>query len=308
MQPLTPLTAASSWTMDVSSAMLIATAAVLYAWGYRRTRRRGGPIGLGRVWCFGLGIGFWLLATMSSIGVYAYALFWVRALQVLLLLLVVPFFLASGTPVTVLRDALGATGRDRLDRFLATPLARVLAYPLTTSVAMLATPWLLYLTPWYTAALEHWPVAAVTRILLVLIGFGYFYSRLQADPVPRRYSQMISVVISVVETIGDGLLGIVLWLGPLIAADYYLGLRRGWGPSLRVDQSIGAGILWIVGDVLGVPFLIVLMRAMSADETSRAAEVDTELDRAEPVTSHEAGEPTLWWENDPQLRDRFRRR
>ena len=308
MQPLTPLTAASSWSLDVSSVMLIGTATALYAWGYRRTRLRPSPIRLGRVWCFGIGIGFWLLATTSSIGVYSYALFWVRALQVLLLLLVVPFFLASGTPVTVLRDALGAGGRGRLDRFLSTPLARVLAHPLTTSVAMLATPWLLYLTPWYTAALEHWPVAAVTRILLVLIGFGYFYSRLQADPVPRRYSQMISVVISVIETIGDGLLGIVLWLGPLIAADYYLGVRRGWGPSLRVDQSIGAGILWIVGDVLGVPFLIVLMRAMSVDETARAAEVDTELDRTEPGTSQEAPEPTLWWENDPQLRDRFRRR
>jgi cytochrome c oxidase assembly factor CtaG len=245
---------------------------------------------------------------MSMIGLYADVLFWVRALQVLLLLYVVAFFVAIAKPVTVLCSALGPAGRGRVDRLLGTPLARVLAYPLTTSVAMLATPWLLYLTPWYTAALEHHPVAAVTRILLLLVGFGYFYSRLQADPVPRRYSQLISLVISIAENIGDGVLGIVLWLGPLIAADYYIGLHRSWGPSLRVDQSIGAGILWILGDVLGVPFVIVLIRALSADEKVRAAEVDAELDHVEQVQPERAAESTLWWENDPQLRDRFRGR
>ena len=49
--------------------------------------------------------------------------------------------------------------------------ARVLFHPLTTSLAMLATPWLLYLTPWYTAALQSEWVGAPTRILLVAIGF-----------------------------------------------------------------------------------------------------------------------------------------
>ena len=66
---------------------------------------------------------------MSMVGVYAYALFWVRALQVLLLLVVIPFFLAMGQPVTVLRGGLGAAGRDRVDRLLRSGLLRVLALP-----------------------------------------------------------------------------------------------------------------------------------------------------------------------------------
>jgi cytochrome c oxidase assembly factor CtaG len=142
---------------------------------------------------------------------------------------------------------------------------------------------------------------------LVAIGFGYFYSRLQADPVPQRFSQLISLVISIFETIGDGILGLVLWLGPLIATAYYVGLHRSWGPSMRVDQSVGAGVLWILGDVLGIPFLMVLVRALSADERARAVEVDAELDRIEEAEPERPSESTLWWENDPQLRDRFRR-
>ena len=44
------------------------------------------------------------MATMSVIGVYDSVLFWVRALQILLLLNVAPFFLAMGRPVVVSGD------------------------------------------------------------------------------------------------------------------------------------------------------------------------------------------------------------
>ncbi|AGB20939.1 putative membrane protein [Mycobacterium sp. JS623] len=283
--PLTWSVSLTHWQWDTGAVLAVIVLSV----GYGRAWRRCEVLTRKHAWCFGIGVVWLAAATMSVIGVYAGTLFWVRALQVLLLLFVIPFFLAMGRPVTALR----------MNRAVTTPAARVLFHPTATSVAMLATPWLLYLTPWYVAALRSGIVGAATRLLLLLIGFGYFYARLQADPVPRRYSQLISLVISIVESIGDGLLGIVLWLGPLIAADYYAG--RQWGPSMRVDQSIGAGILWIVGDVLGVSFIIVLMRLFSADERERATAVDAELEMAEAPSG-------LWWEHDPQLRDRMGRR
>jgi cytochrome c oxidase assembly factor CtaG len=289
--PLTFATALSTWRCDVTSGAIIALLGCWYVWG----RRRGVAT---NTWCFAVGCALWSLATMSMLGVYAEVLFWVRALQILTLLFVVPFFLAMGRPLTVLRGALGPAARDRFDRILGSRPARVAVHPATTSIAMLGTPWLLYLTPWYPAALEYAAIGAATNVLLVVIGFGYFYARLQADPVPRRYSQLISVVISIVETIGDGVLGLILWLGPLIAADYYQALGRTWGPSVRLDQTIGAGILWIVGDILGMPFLIMLIRALSVDERARSIEVDAALDDAAPAS-------TLWWESDPQLKGRF---
>jgi cytochrome c oxidase assembly factor CtaG len=311
VEPLTWATIAWSWRLDVSSAIPIGLLVVGYSWCARRARLRGQPVDAGRAWCFGIGVVLWALASMSVIGVYAYVLFWVRALQVVLLVFVVPFFIAAGKPLTALRSALDAEGREQFDRLVGSRCARVLAFPLTTSVAMLATPWLLYLTPWYTASLQHGWLGALTRIFLVLVGFGYFYSRLQADPVPRRFSQLISLLISVGETLGDGVLGLVLWQGPLIATGYYLGLHRSWGPDLRLDQTIGAGVLWILGDVVGIPFVLVLMRALSTDEKAREKEVDTELDRIEQAEPAQARQSTrmqtgLWWENDPQLRERFR--
>jgi cytochrome c oxidase assembly factor CtaG len=306
--PLTWAAVFGTWHLDLTSAAVIAMLAGAFAWCYRRNRDSGQPVERAQTWCLGIGIVLWALTTMSAIGAYAYTLFWMRALQVLLLLYVVPLFIALAKPITVVRNALGPAGRDRIDRLLATRFAQVLAHPLTTSLAMLGTPWLLYLTPWYTAALQNEWIGAPTRILLVAIGFGYFYARLQADPVPRKYPQLISLLITVAEALGDGILGLVIWQGPLIATAYYSGLHRFWGPDQRLDQTIGAGVLWILGDLVGWPFVLLLMRALSRDEKAHAVQVDAELDTAEAAESESAAPSGLWWENDPQLRERFRRR
>jgi cytochrome c oxidase assembly factor CtaG len=306
--PLTWASAVHIWHLDLTSVVAIVLLACGYVWCYRRADHAVPP---GQAWCFGLGIVLWALATVSLIGAYAYVLFWVRALQVLLLLYLVPFLLAQGKPITVMRDAVGPAGRERIDRLLASRSARVLAHPLTTSLAMLATPWLLYLTPWYTATLRTEWVGAPTRILLLAVGFGYFYARLQADPVPHRYSQLISLLISIGETLGDGLLGLVIWQGSLIATAYYSDLHRSWGIDQRLDQTIGAGVLWILGDLVGLPFILLLMRALSRDEKAHAVQIDAELDSAwqkGKAEEDETAAPTgLWWENDPQLRERYRR-
>ncbi|MGO8767779.1 MAG: cytochrome c oxidase assembly protein [Mycobacterium sp.] len=306
--PLTGAAMAQTWHLDPAALAVIVLVAGGYAWCYRRGRGAERPVGPAQAACVGVGIALWLLATVSAIGAYAYVLFWVRALQVLLLLYVVPFFLALGKPVTVVRLALGPAGRDRIDRFLATRFARVLAHPLTTSLAMLGAPWLLYLTPWYTAALRDEWIGAPTRILLVAIGFGYFYARLQTDPVPRRFPQLLSLLITVAEALGDGVLGLVLWQGSLIGAAYYADLHRSWGPDQRLDQTIGAGVLWILGDLVGWPFVLVLMRTLSRDEKAHAVQVDAQLDAAEAAETDDAAPSGLWWENDPELRERFRPR
>ncbi|MGH3722732.1 MAG: cytochrome c oxidase assembly protein [Mycobacterium sp.] len=312
LAPLTPASAIGAWAFDTWSALLVVGLGAGYYWCYRRNSARERRL----LMVFGAGLLVWLLATMSAVGVYAQVLFWVRALQVLLLIFVVPFLLALGRPVTVIRAAVSPVWQERIDLVLRSAAARVFVHPFTTSVGMLATPWLLYLTPWYRATLEQPSVAALTRILLVLIGFGYFYARLQTDPVPHRYSQMVSMVISIAETLGDGVLGLVLWQGSLICADFYLNARTGWGPSVRDDQSFGAGILWIMGDVLSVPFLILLMRAFSVDEKTQAELVDSELDRLDQIAEQQqypqgdddhVATPSLWWDNDPQLRERFGR-
>ncbi|MGW4352807.1 cytochrome c oxidase assembly protein [Nocardia sp. NPDC004582] len=295
----------SAWRWDASTALVTALLGLAYATCFVLGRRRGEPLPVSRAVYFGVaGLGVWLYSGLGMPGVYSDTLFWVRALQVLLLLYVVPFALAAGAPFTVLRAALGPAGRKRLDAMLSGEVARLLTHPATASMLILLLPWALFLSPWYEAVLRHGMVDAVTRILVVAIGFVYFYSRLQIDPVPRHFTQGLSLLITIGESLADGILGIVLWLGPLVAAGYYGSLGRTWGPDARLDQTIGAGVLWLLGDLLGLIYSLVVMRRFADDEKRQAGEMDAELDAVEADEPLSTG---LWWENDPQLRERFRR-
>src|SRR5689334_5270338 len=100
---------------------------VIGAGYYLCHRRARGATGVGQrqAWCFGAGMACWLLATQGAIAQYALVLFWGRALQVLLLLYVVPFLLALGRPVTALRESSSPKGRARIDTVVGSRAARV---------------------------------------------------------------------------------------------------------------------------------------------------------------------------------------
>jgi cytochrome c oxidase assembly factor CtaG len=306
LPPLTVSTVVTGWTPDLPTIGVVAVLAVGYVAAVRRYARRADtPWPRSRHVAFGAGIGLIAVMGVSFFGRYADTLFWVRAAQVITLLMVVPLCLALSSPVALALATLPPGGQERLRRVLAGRAARVLAFPATASLLLVATPWMLYFTGWYPAVLANTVVDHVTRFGLVVVGFVYFYSRLQLDPVPHKYPHLISVVITFVEVIFDAALGLVLWLNPhIVAESYYQAVGRTWGPSLRTDQIVGAGVLWLVGDLAGIPFLGALMNRMSHDDAAEAAVIDRQLDEEEAATPD--APPRLWWEDDPVLAERFR--
>jgi putative copper resistance protein D len=76
------------------------------------------------------------------------------------------------------------------------------------------------------------------------------------------------------------------WLGvtimsasTVIAGDYYTALARPWGPSLLHDQSIGGGLLWATGDLVGVVVLAALFLQWARADAREAVRVDRTIDR-----------------------------
>lgn len=315
--PLTLTTVLTEWTLDLPTVVAV----LLLGGGYvlavhRFARRTGTPWQRSRNIAFGTGLGLIAIMGLSFFGVYADTLFWVRAAQNITMLMVVPLCLAMSSPVALALATLSDTGQERLRRAMASPWARRLTFPATASMLLVATPWALYFTDWYPTVLTNGLVDHLTRLALLAVGFLYFYSRLQLDPVPHKYPHMISVVITFVEVIFDAALGLVLWLNPhIIAETYYQAVGRTWGPTLRDDQIFGAGVLWLVGDLAGLPFLGALMSRMAHDDAVEAAEIDQRLDEQEAEDARAAAEdpasdearPRLWWEEDPVLAERFRR-
>ncbi|WP_406641250.1 cytochrome c oxidase assembly protein [Amycolatopsis sp. WGS_07] len=300
LPPLSGSTLFTAWTLDVPAVLVALALGVGYVAAARRQEWAAA-----RTTAFLAGLATLVLVTCSFLGVYDTTLFWVRATQNTVLLMVTPLLLALGAPVTLLMR----TASPRLAAWLRThgrgPFAQFITFPLSVTVVLIAPFLIIYLTPLYELSLDSAVVGGFVRVALVLAGFLCFYSRVQLDPTPRDGSHLVSVWISFAEVVFDGALGLVLWLGPLLAPAHYDAVHRDWGPDRRTDQIIGAGVLWIGGDVAGLPFVGALFIRWARDDEKRAKRLDRKLD--EEAAAGEAPAKGLWWENDPELAERFRR-
>ncbi len=333
--PVPPLTVARVFTAWRFQPGVVAVVALLgggYGLGLRARRRRTGAARwpAARTACFAVGVALIAVVGLSFIGVYDDTLFWTRAVRNVVLLMLVPMLLALGAPLTLARDLLAAPARARLSRLLHSPPARVATAPLVVTVVLVLPLLVLYLSPLYELTLRSAAADGLAASVITVTGFVYFWTRFSIDPTPRAGSYGLTLVITIVDMIGDAVLGVVLWLGPLVAQGYYAGLARDWGPSLRTDQLLGAGVIWVGGDVIGMPFIAIVVSRMMREDQHRASRIDAELDAldeayravdpgpvADATGTASAGpeqrlvpseEPArLWWEDHPDLAERFRR-
>ena len=264
--PFSPARVFTAWTPDFPMLVLVLALGVWYFFAQRRVP----DWPRSRTAAFLAGVATILLVTCSFLGVYDDVLFWPRAVQVVVLLMITPLLLALGAPLTLVLAT--APGAARLRAIGRGRVARALTFPLVITVLLIVPPLLIYLTPLYELCLRNGFVDTVVRLALIGCGFGYFWTRLRVDPTPREDHHLVSFAISFAD--------------------------------LRTDQIIGAGILWIGGDLAGLPFVGALaVRWLRADER-QAKQIDEELDAQEQAPESTGG---LWWENDPNLTERFKR-
>ncbi len=323
--PVTPLTwhrVLTQWTLDPYMLAFLLVLALSYATGVRRYRRITGPWTAARSAAFAAGLVLFALATLSFIGAYDRALFWVRALQNALLLMTVPLLLACGTPLTLLAETGGRPGRAVM-AVIRSPAMKALTFPAVISAVLLVTPYLLYFTGWYRLTLTSGFFNETLHLELLAVGFSYFWTRLRIDPVPHAYPHLVSVWISFVEGIGDAGVALLLWLGhTLVAGDYYAALSTGshaalYAPlsagtqsGLAWNQAIGGGVFWVVGDLTSIPLLGALWHGLRREENSLADSADSQVLEVVAVENAPGGGPEQeryrpWWETDPAFAARY---
>ena len=331
---LTLPAAFTEWRADVPMLLLILAAAAWYLLSVARVRRGGGQWGSGRGFAFVvLGLGFWVIATMGWPGVYEGVLFYARATQTVLLILVVPLFLAMGKPLTLLTAAYPGPGR-RVERAVRSRAAVVVTFPAITTFALVAVPMTMYFTSWYTAVFGSGAVRELTYLVLIVPGYAFFWTLLRVDPVPKEYPYGVGMWIAAAEVVGDAFFGIAVIADTnIIAAAHYRAVGYPWGPDLATSQVLGGGIIWILGDFVGLPFLAVQLIQMMRADKREAEQIDAELDARDaaraavtPAVRENAGEladtvpagtgasaaaepetaDRPWWESDSRLTDRFK--
>ncbi len=313
---LTLVRAFTEWTADLPMIALVVVLGGCYLLLARRARRGGVRWETGRTVAFcGLGLGFLVIATMSWVGAYQNVLFYARAVQTVLLVLVVPLFLAMGKPLTLLGAAFPGAGR-RAEAAVRSRAAVAVTFPAVTTLALVGVPMTMYFTSWYAATFHSGTIRELTYLALMVPGYVFFWTLLRVDPVPKRYPYGVSMWITAAEVVGDAFFGIaVLADTNLIAGPHYRAVGYPWGPSLASSQVIGGGVLWILGDLVGLPFLAAQLIQMMREDQAEAAAIDAELDAGEAARAASAdgtadAEPAdgsrPWWETDPRFTGRFR--
>jgi cytochrome c oxidase assembly factor CtaG len=274
----------TEWTLDPWMLGLILLLGLAYLAGVYQLRGHGprdAPWSWARSVNFGLGLAIVAIATMGSFGTYFGVLFFMRSFQTILLLLLAPLFLALGRPLSLFIAVFPRAGQ-RLDRAIHSRMARWLTFPAITTLTLVAVPFVMYFTGWYTASFHSVAVRELTHLALMAPGFMFFWTLLRVDPVPKAYSYGVSLWITAAEVVGDAFLGLAVIADTnLIGAGYYHALARPWGPSLGTDQILGGGTLWIFGDLVGLPFLVAQLIQFIREDEAEAAEIDAELDARE---------------------------
>ena len=271
----------TEWTLDPWMLALVLILGASYLAGVRRVRRTGDWSVARPIWFCGLGLGFLVIATMSWVGVYQSVLFYARAIQTVLLVLVVPLFLALGRPLTLAITTFARAGA-RLETVIRSRVARILTFPAITTFALVAVPFVMYFTSWYSAVFHSSTLREITYLILMVPGLVFFWTLLRVDPVPKAYSYAVSMWITGAEVIGDAFFGIAVIADQnLLGYAYYHALARPFGPTLQTDQVLGGGVLWILGDLVGLPFLAAQLIHFMREDESDAARIDAELDARE---------------------------
>jgi cytochrome c oxidase assembly factor CtaG len=269
----------TEWRVDIPMLVLILLLGAWYLVSAAKVRRAGGKWGSGRTFAFiVLGLGFWTIAVMAWPGAYQSVLFYARATQTVLLVLVSPLFLAMGKPLTLLTEACPRAG-SRVKSAVCGRVAKVVTFPAITTLLLVAVPMSMYFTSWYTHVFTSGTVRELTYLILMAPGYVFFWTLLRVDPVPKEYPYGVAMWITAAEVVGDAFFGIAIIADQtILGAAHYHAVGYPYGPSLATSQVLGGGIIWILGDFVGLPFLAVQLIQMMRADKQEAEEIDAELD------------------------------
>jgi cytochrome c oxidase assembly factor CtaG len=297
LEPLTSTEVAlRAWSPDWPMLAVGAILTVLYLVGRARVRRDHGRWPMGCTIAFLAGVLLFVASTQSFLGVYADTLFWVRATQLSAVFLVVPLLLALGRPLSLATTALN---RPSHPAWLTGRPAHVMGHPIVGSGLLLVLPWVVFFSPWFEATMRSEVVDDLTLLVMLLAGYLYYWTRLQVDPVPRRFPPMLSLFIAFGEVVANAALGLALITGAgIIAPDYYAEVARSWGPSIAMDQKLGGGWYWTLGHVAGIPFVVITFWLARRTDAAEAAQIDVVLDRRH---ADEGERIAPWWEADKRF-------
>jgi len=278
--PPTVLRLLTDWRIDAFFGPLAVLLALGYLVGVLRLRRQGGDWPLGRTCAWLGGCVVLAIATCSGIGRYAEAQFSMHMANHMLVGMLVPALLVLGGPLTLLRRTLppvrtsGALDPHAWLRAMGdSPLVRVLTQPMVALVLFVGSPFALYFSGLFDAAVRfHWAHLAISGYFLV-IGLLFFWPTIGVDDAPRPLPNLARLGMLLAAMPFDTVFAAILLtthqvVGNGNAGDnMYRSLGLPWVPDLLADQRLAGILALVIGEAsLLVAVIALLVHWTGLDE------------------------------------------
>lgn len=240
-----------NWRFDLVFGTASIVLGALYLAGVSRVRRRGDCWAPRRTCSWLLGCVLMLVATSSGLGSYMPAMFSMHMLVQVIMAMVVPVLLVSGTPVTLSLRALHASGdsatpglREWLVSSLNSSLARFLTSPTASLLLFVGGGYGLYFAGAFDLAITEHVAHVVMTGFSVLSGVLFFSVVLGVEPSIRGVSLVRRLLLAVVGLLQHIWIGIVVRdRQPVLGESFYRSLRLDWHTDLLADQRLGGELL-----------------------------------------------------------------
>ena len=284
--PRPPTLWLTSFRWDLLVALGCLAAVVVYLRWVRRLRRRGDAWPVGRTLSLVAGMVVLAWTTSGGPAVYGHVLFSAHMLQHMLLVMVVPVFLALSAPVTLAARALpvradGSRGpREWVLGVVHSRVARFFANPIVAAVNFAGSMVVFYYTAAVRAGPQHLPGPPADDRALHARRVPVRERPGRGGPRADRPGYPVRLLLLFTTMAFHAFFGLALVSGETLLVPEWFGLLgRPWGPSALEDQQAGGGIAWGISELPMLALAIALAVAWTRDDERTARRRDRAADR-----------------------------
>ncbi len=276
----------TEWNWDVLLGFACAAGLVVYLrWVIRLHRRGDSWSGLRTAsWVAGMIIMFWV--TSGGPVVYGKVLFSAHMLQHMILAMVVPIFLVSAAPVTLLLRAVpvrkdGTRGpREWILAIIHSRYGRFFSHPIVAAINFAGSMIVFYYTPAFEYALSTHLGHILMTVHFTMAGYFFANALIGIDPGPSRPPHAQRLLLLLATMAFHAFFGVTLMSGEILLVPEWFGLMgRPWGATAIADQQNGGGIAWGVGEIPTLFLAIIVAFSWSKDDERAARRRDRKVDR-----------------------------